>query len=227
MQMESHWTHFEEKDKLSSDRLRRVQGSSRAILGSHVKRRKISSVETEQEGGPSPDQNVMKSLEIMVGDWIIFDLRNESIPPNLKDEIARQNGHILGVITGFRYKAENNRSLQYKGDFVSLTRQNQETNKIMALAIWYGCNENGFLYQIFGNFSVEITNYKYTIKPPIMKSESGNVSYILPFQYAELENLYTDCFTLHHSLDKSPFHDIVKLKIFNKIKILKNNLLFV
>lgn len=187
------WMHSEKKDKLSSDRLKRVQGSARSAIGSDAKRRKKSSLGAS-EGGPSSEPNIVKSDEIMIGDWVIFDLRNEMarkmVPLNLVDVIAQQKGHLIGLIIGFRYIDRNNRSLQYKADFVSLVSQNQEEKKIMALAIWYSCNRNGLLDQILGNLSFGIESYKCTMKSPIIRSESDKVRYILPFQYSELENLH-------------------------------------
>lgn len=192
------WMHCEEKDKLSSDRLKRVQGSARSLIGSDAKRRKTlgktsslgDSEHSLDEGGPSSEPNLVKSVEIMIGDWVIFDLRNETISSDLEDEIAKQNGHLIGLIIGFRYIDKNNRSLQYKADFVPLLSQDQGQKKIMALAIWYSCNENGLLNQIPGNLSFGIESYKCTMKSPITKCGSDSVSYILPFQYSEFENLH-------------------------------------
>lgn len=194
------WMHTEEKDKLSSDRLKRVQGSSSSVIKSDTKRRKKSSLGVSEpssehslaEGGLSSETNLVKSDEIMIGDWVIFDLRNEKIPSNLEDEIAMQNGQLIGLLTGFRYINKDNRSLQYKADFVSLKKNQEKKVKIMVLGIWYSCNENGLLNQIPRNLSFEIESYKCTMKSPIIKSESDSVRYILPFQYSELKNSHLD-----------------------------------
>lgn len=189
------WMHSEEKDKLSSDRLKRVQASSHSDAKPSAKRRKKSSEQSLEESGPSLEPSFEKSVEIMIGDWVIFDLKNEIIPSDLEDEIANQNGHIIGLIIGFRYVNENNRSFQYKANFVSLSSQDQEKSreqkkKIIALGIWYICDENGVLNQISGNFSFGIESYKCTMKSPIIKTESEGISYILPFQYSDLEKLH-------------------------------------
>lgn len=188
------WMHSEKKDKLSSDRLKRVQRSERSFIDPDAKRRKESSSGVSEhnleECEPSSEPNLIKSTEIMIGDWVIFDLKNETIPSNLEDEIAILDGHLIGLIIGFRYIDENNRSMQYKANFVSLLNQNQDGKKIMALAIWYSCHRNGVLYQIFRNLSFGIESYKCTMKSPIIKNEAENVSYILPFQYSELESIH-------------------------------------
>lgn len=196
------WEQIKVKDKLSSDRLRRVQGSSRSIIGAGAKhpakRQKKSTLgapeASSEEGDPTSKENIVKSDEIMIGDWVIFDLTNETIPSDLEDEIAKQNGHLIGLVIGFRIKDENNRTLQYKTDFVSLSSQNQGRKKIVVLAIWYSCNEEGLLNQINRNLSIGIESYKRTMKAPAtipaIKSGSNSVSYILSFQYSELQNLH-------------------------------------
>lgn len=193
------WEHIEEKDKLSSrlssDRLKRVQGSSRSLIGSDArpsaKRQKTSSSTSSSEQVESISEvDLVKLDDIMVGDWSIFELRRETITPSLRDEVAKQNGHLIGLITGFRYKDENNRKLQYKSNIVSLLSENRERKRILVLAIWYGCNENGIFNQIEGTLSVGIESYKRTMKMPNIKKESGSVNYVLPFQYSELEKLH-------------------------------------
>lgn len=81
-----------------------------------------------------------------------INLKNETVPLNFKDEIAKQNGHLIGLVIGFRYKDKNNRTLQHKADFVSLLSQNPEKKNMIVLAIWYSCSENSVLNQIIGNF---------------------------------------------------------------------------
>lgn len=192
-----------------ADRLKRVQGSSRSVIGSDArsdenhpaKRQKKSSLgaagpsteHSSQENSPTTDMNIVISDEIMIGDWVIFDLRKETIPSNLKDEIDKQNGHLIGLVIGFRVKDKKNRTLQYKSDFVSLSNENKNKKNIIVIAVWYTCNEDGLLNQLTGNLSIGLESYKRTMKSPIVKSGSDSVNlgvnYILPFQYSEIKNL--------------------------------------
>lgn len=191
------WMHSEHKDKLSSDRLKRVQGTSSSLVGPNSKRRKVtSSGVSAQLLGSEP--NLVKSNEIMIGDWVLFDLQsareNDINSFALKNELAEQNGILIGLIIGFRCIDEKNKSKQHKVDFVCVMDQtpseNQNRKKILALAIWYSCNENGVLKQIIGNLSLGIESYKFTMKTPIIKSESDGVHYSLPFEYSELKNIH-------------------------------------
>ena len=58
----------------------------------------------------------------MIGDWVVFHLKNETIPSDLKDEIAAQNGHILGMVIGFRYakSGENKQSNPKTRQYITL-----------------------------------------------------------------------------------------------------------
>lgn len=183
------WEQIIEKDKLSSDRLKRVQGSSRSILGSNAKRQKLTPSSSSETNDPIPDGNIIILDEIAIGDWILFDLKNDQIPSNFKDEVDKLNGHLLGLVTGFRYREGKKRTTQYKTNFVSLS-QEQGEKKVIVLAIWYSCAEDGLLSQISGNFSIGINSYKRTIKTPTIKAGIDSVSYILPFQYSDLKNIF-------------------------------------
>lgn len=195
------WIHTEEKDKLSSDRLKRVQGSS-------TKRRKIgpsgtstqSTAYVDSPGDSNSNPNFKKSDEIMIGDWTMFSFKNGKTASEQRDEVVEHNDFLIGLIIGFRCIDEKNRSKQYKVDFVSM--KDQGPNKILALGIWYSYNENGLLKQISRNISVEMKSYICTMKPPIIKAESGKVNYILPFQNSEFENIHN----LIHDVPSSSSH---------------------
>lgn len=187
------WMHSENKDKLSSDRLKRVQGSSFSLPNAKRKKQSnaMSNVSDPNLKETILDPILIKSDEIMIGDWVIFDLKNETTSEKFSDKSVKQNsylnGHIIGLVTGFRYKTVNNRSLQYKSQFVSLLKSFHEEKNLLVLAIWYSSNENGLLNQITGNFTVDIDSYKYTMKSPIIKTESGSANYTLPFQCSEFK----------------------------------------
>lgn len=130
------WMHSEHKDKLSSDRLKRVQGTSSSLVGPNSKRRKItSSGVSAQLLGSEP--NLVKSNEIMIGDWVLFDLQstmeNDINSFALKNELAEQNGILIGLIIGFRCIDEKNtrknKSKQHKVDFVSVKDQTSSENQ--------------------------------------------------------------------------------------------------
>lgn len=129
------------------------------------------------------------------------------IPANLKADleadISDLNGHLIGLVLGFRKVHENKRTKQYKTDYVSTIINQNEKKDIEALVILYTCNKNGILRQCKGNLKIEIKDYIGTIKPPLSKTSSNilsasdliNTSYILPFEYSDLEKC------MHSSVD--------------------------
>lgn len=108
--------NYTQKDKLSADRSIRVRGSSSS------KRRKYFSNSTLSVD-PVSNPNLVKSTEINIGDWVVFNLRNGTIPSELKDELLKKNRFLVGLITGFRCIDEKNRSIQYKVNYVSVIQQ--------------------------------------------------------------------------------------------------------
>lgn len=188
------WNHTMSKDKLSTDRLKRVQGSSTA---SNAKRRKKSKGGTAENqvqndipnANPNEDQNLLKSEEIMIGDWIIINMRNVATSSHLNT--GGLNGHLIGMVTGFRFIDEKNRSMHCKSEFVYLSKKEKKTNgKMIVLAIWYNCDENGILDQVPLNLTPEIDNYVCTIKDPIIKNtNSRNIKFMLPFDYSEIQKI--------------------------------------
>lgn len=75
--------NYTQKDKLSADRSIRVRGSSSS------KRRKYFS-NSMLSVDPVSNQNLVKSTEINIGDWVVFNLRNGTITSELKDELLKK-----------------------------------------------------------------------------------------------------------------------------------------
>lgn len=121
------WMQCESKDKISSDRLKRVQQSSQ----SNVKRRKKS----DGQGELNREANLFKSDEIMIGDWVIFDLKFKTISPSLENDVAELNGCIIGMIIGFRCRKENEHSQQHKVEFVTLSDQDEKKNRCISCLV--------------------------------------------------------------------------------------------
>lgn len=129
------WMLSERNEKLSSDRLKRVQGSTDAKLTKKFK----SNLWGESSNSSG---NILKSDELKIGEWALFKINEESIPTSSRDVIARINGHLIGTVLGFRY-IDANSSKQFKVNYVSTVGQ-EENKNIGILAIFYSC-ENGHL----------------------------------------------------------------------------------
>lgn len=173
------WMISEFNDKLSSDRLKRVQGTKSSE--SNSARKRFKSNDPFSDG----TVNILKLDELKIGDWAIFDLCNEANPTNFEGN--ERNRWLIGNVVGFRYIDEKNRPRQYKTGHVSTTTNQNGKNSIEVLAVWYAYQADNILKQCIGKFTVLIGKYGGTIKPPLVKKESDCINYILSFECCELD----------------------------------------
>lgn len=162
------WLLSESRDKLSSDRLKRVQGTQPQKI--KIKRQKISQ-NTEADA-------FFKSDEICIGDWCVFRLDNTSsntCKPNITLPAESAIGNVLiGSVLAFRFctgKTEKDR--QYHHDFVKI-----ETQNIEVLSTWYTVDINGILQSlsINSNFFVDLQNYVATTTIPVFDENIQSLS---------------------------------------------------
>lgn len=120
------WSLTNSKDKLSTDRLRRVRGVSKASP-----RRQLEFVDVSLLNQP-----IHKANEVKIGDWCVFT--------NIFDE--NQTGFLLGNILSFRYvDGRTNAEKTYSLDFASVEKrpggippqENPEKKNVEILASWY------------------------------------------------------------------------------------------
>lgn len=134
------WMHCKSKDKLSSDRLKRVQRSAGSSAKSTPKKKRKTSDDSEKV-----ESNLFRRDEIMIGDWVIFDLKKEPISSSLENDVAELDGCIIGMILGFRYMNEKNKSMQYKAQFVNLSTENKTESE-----------KKNSLYWLFGTVVIKM-----------------------------------------------------------------------
>lgn len=206
------WMLSESAGKLSTDRLKRVQGSTH----SGAKRIKLSS--------PNTEPSLFKSDQLQIGAWAMFKLNNDD-HQNVAG-ISEQN--LLFVhVTGFRVLDAKGQSKQYKLDYVPIDiGQSQaipkkvrlelgfdtSSKEIEVLGVYYICNENGILRRKQEQFASKLKNYLVNMKNSIAKKDnvSQSIVYFLPCEYAELSKLIAEL----NSLAASPhlkifqYHDI-------------------
>lgn len=169
------WMMSESTDKLSSDRLKRVQGG----VSSTSARKKFKPNDSSCDGS-----NVIKRNELEIGDWALFNVDNDMIPKNFKTD--NQNGHLVGNVIGFRFLDRKNRAKQYKVNYVSTEKRDEEKN-VQILALWYMCYKNKALQLCNGQLRTSLDKYIDTIKQPIVQNSSGKINYALSFGYNELD----------------------------------------
>lgn len=190
------WLLCDSRDKLSSDRLKRVQSSS-GNSGTKSKRFKPNSSAVLGVSLP-----IFKAEELEIGEWAIF--QHPYSHSKGRCEVSDVTGHdfmeqfIIGIVVGFRLatrkkSGEMKHQKQYKLKFAPTnTLDSSEQNCLQVLCLWYSCDQTGNLHLIQNKTqeSIYIKNYVATMKSPTTRrcEVSGNITYVLPFEYAQLKS---------------------------------------
>lgn len=127
------WMISESNDKLSSDRLKRVQGSD-----FQQNKRFKSSTTIDNK------LHLFKSENLEIGEWAIFRSNNDAIQENTSTDISLDN-YLIGIVVGFRYVQEKNQVRKYKYNYAPTTGKTEENKTldktvdktIQVLCIWY------------------------------------------------------------------------------------------
>lgn len=156
------WLLSDSKDKLSSDRLRRVQGNSK----NKSAQRRLEFVDVN-----SIDSCIYKMEEIKIGDWCI--LHNES--NNSGNEGCQ---FILGIILSFKYiRGKTEKEKEFPFDFASTHVQN-DSRSVEVLATWYQLHKDGKIENfIEGNCSFIDIKWYFGIlaNKAIRKEKNGQI----------------------------------------------------
>lgn len=181
------WMLSESNGKLSSDRLKRVQGSTTSTS----KRMKLDLSRNVDER-----PCLFKSNQLQIGEWAIFCLENDNLDHNTSEQILLDN-YLIGVAIGFSI-LKNGHRRQYKHDHVSITSESHTDDIIQVLGVWYTFDENQILHRKRdqNTFTVNIGKYFATMKNPTTEKDENceNISYFLPCKYNELKEMI---FELH------------------------------
>lgn len=195
------WMLTESKDKLSSDRLKRVQGSASKPSFKRIKH-------------DQPRSTVFKADQLEIGEWAVFETDNIQNDSGIRD-------YKIGVITGFRILEKKSTGKghwkQYKSDCVPINTENNQTiskklrlklgldlgfdtspNEIQVLGVFYTCDERGILRpslrpdEHIDKF--DLKNYIATMKTPKTRKgdNPGSIFYSIPCEYPELIRLLTE-----------------------------------
>lgn len=146
------WALAKSNDKLSSDRLKRVQKRKSA-------RRQLEFVDVSMK-----DKLVYKVNEIKVGDWCIFRTTHQNM--NAK--------YVLGNVLSFRYiNGKTNKEKQYSLDFAPVAHENN-LRGVEVLASWYNLDINARVTSHAECFFFNIEQYVVNlIDIAIEKCENG------------------------------------------------------
>lgn len=188
------WSMTKSSDKVSADRLKRVQRNAQEDDSQPSKRLKLS----EQSATSNNDNcNLFKSDVLGISDWAIF--KNDIYKSSTGD---RTESYLIGFVVGFRFLEEKldektkkmkKKITSCKNEYVSTKKQtgNLASKKcIQALCIWYVWDENKLLTlrKSSDNLVLNIGNYLATMRAPNMEKKDSNAFYVLsPELINELE----------------------------------------
>lgn len=147
------WLLSESKDKLSNDRLSRVQGF-----------KKVSSCKRRLNfKKPNTNVNLTKNDQIQIGDYCIFCNKENNKDHHQIHEL------VIGAVLGFKYiKGRTDKEKGYSWDFAPVKTDLPEKSKrgINVLASWYHFDCSGNLQPINGMncFHISIENYVATLQ---------------------------------------------------------------
>lgn len=179
------WMISDSSGKLSSDRLKRVQGST-------IKRQKLGQKYDESFPQTLPGPFLFKAETLSIGEWGVFKLKND----NISQIHESSDNCLIGFLTGFKIFQKDGSRKQYKHEYVSINAnstpearadQKKSSNKkrlrsddytndeIQVLAIWYTCNEDRVFRRVQiasqneNRLKIYVENYLATMKKPNTK----------------------------------------------------------
>lgn len=183
------WLLCDSKDKLSSDRLKRVQSAS----DSSSKRFKPNTPDVSQSTQP-----VFKSQILEIGEWAIFQHNDQSFGESSNVTNISMNNFLFGFVIGFRLvskedSGEMKHKKQYNKSYIHINPRNSfDKTHFQILCIWYTCDQIGTLNMVQSNAQKLIynSNYVATMKKPNIKrcERSSSISYVLPCKNSEMES---------------------------------------
>lgn len=177
------WKETQPRQKLSNDRLRRVQGQKGdESPKSRSRKRKVVSLETltakKKLTDCSNDRDLFILDEIRIGDWCVF--RKIGCTPSTNSEKYNED-IIIGSVLGFKYSVgSTEKDKQYSLDIAPTTAPLSNKRGIEVLALWYDLTKDLVLQPLLRpSFFVNIDNYVTHTKPLkcIQNSITGEKSY--------------------------------------------------
>lgn len=168
------WLLSESTQKLSSDRLKRVQSTPFQKSFKRIKPSIIHSGLATDSSEP-----VCKSESIRIGEWCIFELNYDS--EQLIDSTIEYGieNVVIGAVIAFRYvQGKKPKDHQYHMDSAPIQKTNEIDRDIEALSNWYTIKNNGILNPSTLGFFIPIKNYLFTTQSPTVTQREKRVENI-------------------------------------------------
>lgn len=150
------WSISNSRDKLSADRLNRVQAKKKTS-------RTLEFVDVSYNF-----DSVYKSTEIKIGDWCFYHDSVHKDVNNLKKL-------LLGNVISFRYiNGKTKTKKKYSWDFCPISHE-ENSRGVEVLATWYTVDENEILHYITSSF-INIDRYVANVSAKLIENNmNGNI----------------------------------------------------
>lgn len=182
------WKLEKNHGKLSSDRLRRVQGTK-----SPKRKRKRTSKFFMNIGDLGQEQLLFEDTYMEVGEWAIFKINYEDTINSGNSNQFLTSNCLVGIILGFKDFGEKGQMIQYRFKHAKTPINTEFDTNLQVLSAWHICDPNGSLTPVENKKKIKIhmQNYVATIKTVItIQSENSKLSYRLPCEFLELNTLF-------------------------------------
>lgn len=169
------WVLTNSTERLSSDRLKRVEGSHPHKLYNAKRSRlspRLNSSLSVNNG--LLEHDFFKSDKIYIGDWCVFGLDSERNPNVCMPAENAIENMLVGCVISFKYIiGSTEKEKQYHLKFANVLDDNQiaQRDDLQIFSAWYTFDENGIFISLGNNrsFFVNMEKYIATTFAPIIK----------------------------------------------------------
>lgn len=158
------WDASQPKEKLSNDRLKRVQ--ARRETEKNGPKRKSAEQNISGVKKVKTQNSFFKLDEIEIGEWCVFSKKIDASHNHSENGI--HNSFVIGSVLGFKYIAgKTERDKQYSLDIAPVSHDGPNKRGLEVLALWYDLNNDFTLKPMRSpSFFNDMDNYLGCVKPP-------------------------------------------------------------
>lgn len=196
------WLLSDSTAKLSSDRLKRVQGThphklDNVKLDAKRPRFNPSNLALNPRDELASQQVFLKSDKIYLGDWCVFGFDRENYSNVCMPEENLIQNILIGSIIAFKYTmGSTEKDKQYHLELANVLDEQQiaQRDDIELLAAWYTLDINGILISLGTNrnFFVNMKKYIATTTEPATKKMNNNKILSLVGNVTQIKNTIRD-----------------------------------
>lgn len=154
------WNYLKNKEKASSDRLKRVQKNSKP----------------QRKKQKTTVSNIVcfDATEIMIGEWAIFNLNDEFVMNQLNAKQFIKENCLFGLVLGFQSIIAKGRTIQYKKNYANTKFGEEYQPNLQVLSAWYNCDENGKLTPVENKKKIKLSMMNFIATIAVITTQIKN-----------------------------------------------------